>query len=195
MAKYITFCGKYRIFFGIKAIMSEKNDKFAPLLTIRHKIMVLQDEKMNRREAIERLLGGSVATLLIAGGLTACRQRKSSDALQANPVTQAALHIPCIACGDCMPCPYGVDIVGCFDVWNDAADNNELPDPKKAASPHYAALTRSFLADYHNRIPLLARAGHCINCHRCEPLCPQHIQIPVFLRQMEWVEQNAENRT
>ena len=157
--------------------------------------MGLQGEKMSRREAIERLAGGALATLLVAGGLSACRRRKISDGLQAGAVSQAALHIPCTACGDCMPCPYGVDIMGCFDVWNDAADNSELPDPKAAASPRYAAHARTFLADYHNRIPLLARAGHCINCNLCEPRCPQHIQIPVFLRQMEWVEQNAENLT
>lgn len=154
-----------------------------------------EGEKLNRREAIGRLLGGAVTALLMAGGLSSCRSGRRGRKAGSVSDSQAALHIPCTACGDCMPCPYGVEIMACFDVWNDAADNNGLPDPHKQAEPRYVADARTFLADYHNRVPLLGRADHCINCHLCEPLCPQHIQIPVFLRQMEWVEQNAKKRT
>ncbi len=157
---------------------------------------------MNRREAIGRLLGGAATTLLVAGGLTSCRREAASSAPSASGLkpgmgsgSGGSLHIPCTACGDCMPCPYGVDIMGCFDVWNDAADNNDLPEPKLQASPRFKGYARTFLADYHNRIPLSGRADRCINCHKCEPLCPQHIPIPVFLRQMEWVEQNAKKHT
>ena len=84
--------------------------------------------------------------------------------------------VPCNLCQYCMPCPYGIDIPGVFDCWNTACTEDRLPD--NPTSPSYAANRRRFLADYDREIPDLRQAEHCIGCGRCVPHCPQRIDIP-----------------
>ncbi len=73
--------------------------------------------------------------------------------------------IPCTACGYCMPCPFGVNIPGCFSAYND----------------------KYLLNDRRNRFKYLqtlgvlskqpAFASLCTECGKCERHCPQNIQI------------------
>ena len=84
--------------------------------------------------------------------------------------------VPCNLCQYCMPCPYGIDIPGVFDCWNTACTDDRLPDDPSAAS--YAANRRRFLKEYDSAIPHLRQAEHCIGCSRCVPHCPQRIDIP-----------------
>ena len=78
--------------------------------------------------------------------------------------------VPCPGCGYCMPCPYGVDIVGIFHWWNMKLKWSRLPsltDP----GDHEARL--KFLADYGKRFGTFRGAERCIGCARCEKKCPQ----------------------
>ena len=78
--------------------------------------------------------------------------------------------VPCPGCGYCMPCPYGVDIVGIFHWWNMELKWSRLPsltDP----GDHEARL--KFLADYGKRFGTFRGAERCIGCARCEKKCPQ----------------------
>ncbi len=84
--------------------------------------------------------------------------------------------IPCNLCQYCMPCPYGIDIPGVFETWNTACTDDRLPD--NPSSPKYASDRRRFLADYDRAIPDLRQAEHCIGCSRCVSHCPQRIDIP-----------------
>ena len=84
--------------------------------------------------------------------------------------------IPCNLCQYCMPCPYGIDIPGVFENWNSACTDDRLPD--NPSSPKYASDRRRFLADYDRAIPDLRQAEHCIGCSRCVSHCPQRIDIP-----------------
>ena len=84
--------------------------------------------------------------------------------------------IPCNLCQYCMPCPYGIDIPGVFDCWNLACTSDCLPDDPTAAS--YVENRRGFLKRYDAAIPHLRQAEHCIGCGRCVPHCPQRIDIP-----------------
>ena len=91
--------------------------------------------------------------------------------------------IPCNLCQYCMPCPYGVNIPGLFDNWNKACVEDRLPHDPKAAD--HSKHRRQFLKNYDAAIPHLRQAEHCIGCGRCLSHCPQRIDIPNRLAEMD----------
>ncbi len=91
--------------------------------------------------------------------------------------------VPCNLCQYCMPCPYGIDIPGTFDCWNRACVQDRLPDDP--ASPTRADDRRAFLADYDGAVPHLRQAAHCIGCGRCLSHCPQRIDIPKRMEEID----------
>lgn len=74
------------------------------------------------------------------------------------------VKVGCTACGYCMPCPQGIDIPGTFRCYN--VMYTERP---KAGKKDYLRTT----AFRKNQNP----ASSCIQCGKCERLCPQKIQI------------------
>ena len=91
--------------------------------------------------------------------------------------------VPCNLCQYCMPCPYGIDIPGVFDCWNTACTEDRLPD--NPAAPDYADNRRRFLADYDRAMHDLRQAEHCIGCGRCVSHCPQRIDIPEKMAEID----------
>ena len=103
--------------------------------------------------------------------------RIASDA-QAGALTEAELEvfeqvkrvlhektkIPCTACGYCMPCPSGVNIPGCFSVYND----KYLMGGKGR---------RQYLQTLGVLSKQPAYASMCTECGKCEKHCPQNIEI------------------
>jgi len=77
----------------------------------------------------------------------------------------AKTKIPCTACGYCMPCPYGVDIPGCFSCYNDKYLMND-----KSFRLHYMQNLGGMSAKP-------ANASRCRQCGKCESHCPQQIAI------------------
>lgn len=73
--------------------------------------------------------------------------------------------IPCTKCGYCLPCPKGVDIPKTFEIYNDAV----MYEDTQQARIQYQRFIEG-------------RAENCINCRRCEKLCPQHIEIAKELK-------------
>lgn len=73
--------------------------------------------------------------------------------------------VPCTACGYCMPCPAGVNIPGCFSVYNDK----------------YLLGSKSIRLKYMQILGAIsqkpANASQCKNCGKCESHCPQKIEI------------------
>ena len=86
--------------------------------------------------------------------------------------------IPCNECQYCMPCPYGLDIPGILSF------RTEVLSAKKALS------AREVLALYARRVPEeLRRADHCTACGRCAPHCPQAIDIPRTMAEIDgWID-------
>jgi len=74
------------------------------------------------------------------------------------------VRVGCTACGYCMPCPQGIDIPGTFRCYNEMY--TERP---KVGRKEYLMTT----AFRKNQNP----ASSCIQCGRCERLCPQKIEI------------------
>jgi predicted aldo/keto reductase-like oxidoreductase len=87
-----------------------------------------------------------------------------------------------------MPCPYGLDIPGIFTFWNSAVEEGRLPDDPKA--PDYRENARRFLIDYDRQIPKLRQADRCTTCGRCNPHCPQMLDIPKEIGKIAaWIDE------
>jgi predicted aldo/keto reductase-like oxidoreductase len=81
--------------------------------------------------------------------------------------------ISCTSCGYCMPCPFGVNIPGCFSVYND----------------------KYLLGEKHNKIIYIRTLGGlsnqpsyasmCKDCGKCEKHCPQKIEIRKELKRVK----------
>lgn len=78
---------------------------------------------------------------------------------------QAKTKVPCTACGYCMPCPFGVDIPGCFSIYNE-----KYLMPKKVGKFNYFQALGIFSVKP-------GFASMCKECGKCESHCPQSISI------------------
>lgn len=75
--------------------------------------------------------------------------------------------VPCTGCRYCMECPYGVDIPGIFEIYNDY---------KKSENEHIASRSYFVFTDENER------ADKCKECGECIIKCPQQISIPDELK-------------
>ncbi|MGI1689783.1 aldo/keto reductase [Thermoanaerobacter uzonensis] len=75
--------------------------------------------------------------------------------------------IACTGCNYCMPCPNGVNIPRNFELYNEAHMYNT-----------YEANRR----DYENLGD--AKASSCVECGTCESVCPQHLTIIDYLKEV-----------
>ncbi|MDD2594545.1 MAG: aldo/keto reductase [Bacteroidales bacterium] len=84
--------------------------------------------------------------------------------------------ILCTSCKYCMPCKFGVDIPGNFMVYNKCVNESTIPEVGSQTPAEFAKRREIFLKAY-NEIPVEARADKCMNCKKCERVCPQHLPI------------------
>jgi uncharacterized protein len=80
------------------------------------------------------------------------------------------MKVNCTGCRYCMPCPQGVDIPGCFDIYN---------------SKHIFDDDRSQLIYTVRHSGISGNASYaslCSECGTCEDLCPQQLDIPAILK-------------
>jgi predicted aldo/keto reductase-like oxidoreductase len=82
------------------------------------------------------------------------------------------IKVQCTACGYCMPCPTGVDIPRNFAILNEASMYNEYDSQSHI---------------YNNDLTLKQRAVSCVECGKCETLCPQHLEIRKHLKEVNEV--------
>ncbi|HNS67414.1 MAG TPA: aldo/keto reductase [Mesotoga infera] len=80
-----------------------------------------------------------------------------------------SIRVNCTGCNYCMPCPNGVAIPSCLEFFNDAYMFDSIEDHKNA---------------YLRFIKEESRASNCIECGRCEELCPQGIPIIESLKEV-----------
>ncbi|AKB81324.1 Aldo/keto reductase [Methanosarcina barkeri 3] len=78
----------------------------------------------------------------------------------------------CTGCRYCLPCPSGVDIPGCFEIY----DNFYLSGNESEAKLMYAAKPGGII-----RGDVPGYASQCIQCGQCTEKCPQHLDIPSLL--------------
>ena len=91
-------------------------------------------------------------------------------------------YVQCTECQYCMPCPYGVDIPNIFGHYNRILSADRRL--KSSKDENYKEARRAFLVGYDRTVPKLRQANHCIGCKLCNPRCPQRIDIPKEIRQI-----------
>ena len=84
---------------------------------------------------------------------------------------RALCAIPCTSCKYCLPCPSGVDIPEVFSIYNDYL--------------MYGDESRSRM--FYSWLEEKTRADHCVECGDCLEKCPQHIEIPDWLKKAHGV--------
>jgi len=93
--------------------------------------------------------------------------------------------VPCTDCKYCMPCPYGLDIPSIFAHYNKCINEGNVPSSRK--DPNYEKARKAFLVGYDRKVPKLRQANHCIGCGVCKAHCPQGIDIPRRMNQIDKV--------
>lgn len=82
--------------------------------------------------------------------------------IKASEMFRARIKNGCTACRYCMPCPFGVDIPGNFQVWNEYAMFGNLGHTKWLWTVDMATSKKAL---------------NCTDCGQCESACPQNIPI------------------
>jgi len=82
--------------------------------------------------------------------------------------------IPCTGCRYCIPCPNGVAIPECFEMYN----RGHIYEDEEDAKQHYTM----FLGGFFDGIPHYASC--CQDCGDCEEKCPQGLPIRDNLRKV-----------
>ena len=91
---------------------------------------------------------------------------------KAQEIMRRDIKVDCTACGYCMPCPSGVDIPGCFSLYNE-----KYALGNKGIKMNYMQNTGAMTA-------YPANASLCIQCGKCEQHCPQSIPIREKLKEV-----------
>lgn len=91
-------------------------------------------------------------------------------------------EIGCIACDNCMPCPYGIDIPSNLLFVDEARRKGYLPG--EISDSDFAEKGREFLSRYEDAIPDNKQSQKCISCGECLGTCPEDIDIPSRMAQI-----------
>lgn len=90
------------------------------------------------------------------------------------------MRIGCTGCGYCLPCPFGVNIPLCFDMYNGfhmfGGDRKAKMSARINYLTHLAAIPGVRSGGY---------ASLCTGCGQCAAACPQHLAVPGLIREVE----------
>ncbi|WP_461207063.1 aldo/keto reductase [Clostridium sp. DL1XJH146] len=81
---------------------------------------------------------------------------------------RSKIKVDCTKCQYCMPCPVGVNIPYNFELLNNVTMYDDLASSKMR---------------YNNLMKPEDRAEACVQCGKCEKVCPQNISIRVMLKE------------
>ncbi|MCD5414525.1 MAG: aldo/keto reductase [Clostridiales bacterium] len=77
-------------------------------------------------------------------------------------IYKSKIKVDCTLCKYCMPCPVGVNIPICFNIYNNAFIFENIGDAKR---------------QYNSLLKKEVMASECVECGKCEEACPQFIPI------------------
>jgi hypothetical protein len=127
---------------------------------------------MNEEAHIEENL--RIAAAALPGSLT----RQEIEAVdRVSAAYRQSLKVGCTGCRYCMPCPSGVQIPASFAAYNDAF----LAGPKSIGTPRLRYIVG---VGGHLTGNAPGFASQCTACNRCVSQCPQHIEIPLHLKEI-----------
>ena len=100
---------------------------------------------------------------------------------------QELMKVGCTGCGYCMPCPEGVKIPVCFEIFNKM---HMFGNVEGAKSSYALRMSGELTGDEPGF------ASQCVECGECMEKCPQHLEIPNFLASVtdELEEPNMQER-
>jgi predicted aldo/keto reductase-like oxidoreductase len=84
----------------------------------------------------------------------------------------ASNKISCTGCGYCIPCPFGVNIPGCFAAYNTSYNISRFKALHRYVMETAALTSKKGLA------------SSCKNCGKCEEHCPQSIPVRQSLKEV-----------
>ncbi len=89
---------------------------------------------------------------------------------QVTEILRSRVQNGCTGCRYCMPCPAGVDIPGCFSTWNT-----------------YHMYQNYYAVDWNWKVNIgdAHQPKNCVECGKCEKLCPQKIHIREDLKKVQ----------
>ena len=98
-------------------------------------------------------------------------EEETSIVMKAVDIINGTITVPCTGCEYCMPgCPMGIQIPRIFSLYN----TDRLEVPEKGWTPQ---------AQYYDcLIKNSGKASDCIECRQCEGVCPQHLPITKYLK-------------
>ena len=88
---------------------------------------------------------------------------------------QELMEVGCTGCRYCMPCPEGVDIPACFEMYN----NLHMFDDEDRLMMMYAAKLGGILRGAETNF-----ASQCTECGQCVDACPQNLPVPELLEKV-----------
>jgi len=94
-------------------------------------------------------------------------------------IFNASYKIPCTGCNYCMPCPFNVNIPGCFMAYN-----------VSYTAGMYCGVQQYLTSTGVTDPRINYAASNCKKCGECEKHCPQHIQI---IKSLEKVSKKMES--
>lgn len=118
---------------------------------------------MNEMEQVEENI--QTAGLAHAGNLS---EKEKGLIDKVKDIYHSKMKVNCTSCRYCMPCPSGVNIPGCFAMFNNA---------------HMMEDVATYKSNYNTQIKPENRASNCVECGRCEEACPQGIPIRDMLKE------------
>ena len=113
---------------------------------------------------------GSISGGISPGALT---ERELEMFGEIKSVIAGKVRVPCTGCAYCMPCPAGVDIPGCFSIYNDKYLHQGLN-----RETSYLIRTSGFDGG------AKTYASLCKDCSACEKKCPQALPIRKHLKEV-----------
>jgi len=89
---------------------------------------------------------------------------------QVTEILRSRVQNGCTGCRYCMPCPAGVDIPGCFSTWNT-----------------YHMYQNYYTVNWNWEVNIgdAHQPKNCVECGKCEKLCPQKIHIREDLKKVQ----------
>jgi len=83
------------------------------------------------------------------------------------------MKVGCSGCGYCMPCPAGVNIPACFEVFNKVHLFGDLEGSKDSYVMRMSGVLQRSGSGF---------ASQCVECGKCLGKCPQGLNIPLILK-------------
>ena len=90
--------------------------------------------------------------------------------LQVVDILKSRVKNGCTGCRYCMPCPAGVDIPGCFGVWN---------------TYHMYSNYNVVSWRWEKELGEAKQPKNCVKCGKCEKSCPQKLHIREDLEKVQ----------